>query len=330
MEKMRIPNKAPVFSVCMVTYNHENYIKNSIESVISQKHKYSYELIISDDCSKDKTPDIIRKYAEKYPSIIKPIYNKKNLGAMKNYYQALSKCKGTYILFCDGDDFWEQGKVKTQVSFLENNIDFDFVYSKMQMFNPDNIRIGELGYNAESVYDVFKANPVPSSTLCFRSKIWKAYYKQIKPEQQPWLMEDFPFVLFLFNNCKHYFFNVYQAHYNVIENSLSHQKSIKKSFLFSQNVQAIKKFFAELYKMDIRIHTDKEVFKDCTNSLLKSNSSAMRKEAYELYNELHLKDFFLLLRCKNLFTNFLSRFINITKKVLRAVTPYAVIKKIEK
>lgn len=323
-------NKVPLFSVCMVTYNHENYIKDAIESVLSQKHKYSYELVISDDCSKDKTPQIIREYAVKYPKIIKPVFNKTNLGPMKNYYQTLAKCKGKYILFCDGDDRWNPDKAKTQIDFLENNKDFDFVYSKMEMLDTNKSCIGSIGYNPESVSDVFKANPVPSSTLCFNAKTWKTYYKQIKPEQQPWIMEDFPFVLYLFNNCKHYYFNESTAHYNVLENSLSHQKSIKKSFTFNKNVQLIKKYFSELYKIDVKINSDKEVFNECTEILLKNNNSDLRKEALALYKELKLNDIKLLLRCKNSITNIIARLMNITKKVLRAATPYAIIKKIEK
>lgn len=128
----------PLFSVCMVTYNHEKYIQRAIESVIKQKHNYSYELIVSDDCSTDSTKLIIEKLAKKYPSIIKPIFNQRNLGPMKNYYQTLNMCNGKYTLFCDGDDYWQAEKKKKQISFLEENTFFDFCYSEMTILNSNN------------------------------------------------------------------------------------------------------------------------------------------------------------------------------------------------
>jgi len=95
-----------VISICTLTYNHEKFISKAIESALEQKCSYKIEMIISDDCSTDNTVEIIKEYAAKYPGIIKPIFNAKNLGPKKNNVQCLTACTGKYIAGLEGDDYW--------------------------------------------------------------------------------------------------------------------------------------------------------------------------------------------------------------------------------
>ena len=71
-------------SVIIISYNQEKYISEAIESVINQKTNFKYEILVSDDCSKDKTQEIIEKYEKKYPNLVKNIKHKKNLGGTGN------------------------------------------------------------------------------------------------------------------------------------------------------------------------------------------------------------------------------------------------------
>ena len=108
-----------MFSVAVITYNQEKYIAQTLDSIINQRHNYSYEIVVGDDCSSDGTREIVRQYAEKYPEIVKPIFNEKNLGIIKNYFNVISHCSGKYIMECAGDDFWLPGKVELQIPFYE-------------------------------------------------------------------------------------------------------------------------------------------------------------------------------------------------------------------
>jgi glycosyltransferase involved in cell wall biosynthesis len=74
----------PLVSVWMITYNHEKYIRQSLESVLMQKTTFKFEIVIGEDCSTDGTRIIIQELEKQYPTIIKPIYHKKNVGAMRN------------------------------------------------------------------------------------------------------------------------------------------------------------------------------------------------------------------------------------------------------
>ena len=114
----------PKISVIVLTYNHEKYIRQTLESILMQNTKYAYEILIGDDASEDGTSDIVCEYAEKYPDIISAHIREKNLGATENLYQLLNVAKGDYIASCEGDDFWSSpNKLQMQIEYLENNLD---------------------------------------------------------------------------------------------------------------------------------------------------------------------------------------------------------------
>ncbi len=107
-------------SVIMLTYNHENYVAQAIESVLAQKTSLRYELLIGDDASTDRTPEIVREYAERYPNIIRAVLREKNLGANRNSWEMTAMQRGRYSASLEGDDFWiDPCKMQKQFDFLE-------------------------------------------------------------------------------------------------------------------------------------------------------------------------------------------------------------------
>ncbi len=130
-------------SIATVTYNHENYIIEAIESVISQKTNFKFEMIIGEDFSTDNTRKIIQKYQKKYPDIIKPIYNTSNLGGRDNYVNVLKHCMGKYIVVLDGDDVMLENKLQKEVDFLEENQGFSMVAHNMNIIDSNYNIIGE-------------------------------------------------------------------------------------------------------------------------------------------------------------------------------------------
>lgn len=116
----------PVVSVVMITYNHEKYIRQAIESVLMQVCDFSIELILCNDRSTDQTDEIVKDIIENHKNgkWIKYYNHDKNIGMMPNFLFALSKAKGKYVALCDGDDYWlTNNKLKKQVMFLESNFD---------------------------------------------------------------------------------------------------------------------------------------------------------------------------------------------------------------
>ncbi len=116
-------------SIICNAYNHENYIRDALESFLMQKTNFKFEVLIHDDASTDKTAEVIREYEEKYPEIIKPIYQKENQYSQgircSNVYQ-YPRVKGKYIAVCEGDDYWtDPYKLQKQFDALESNPQVD-------------------------------------------------------------------------------------------------------------------------------------------------------------------------------------------------------------
>lgn len=117
-------NASYLVSVTMLTYNHEKYIRQALDSILMQEVNFDYEIIVSDDASTDKTQEIIREYQEKNPGKIKAVLRDKNVGATRNSYGVKMMVKSKYIAVLDGDDFWiGKDKLQKQVDLLESNPD---------------------------------------------------------------------------------------------------------------------------------------------------------------------------------------------------------------
>ena len=127
-------------SVICFTYNHENYIGEAIEGIVNQKTRFSFELIIQDDASSDRTADIIKEYEAKYPKMIRGIFQKTNqYSVLRNrmIYKVLQSAKGKYLAFCEGDDFWTDTlKLQKQFDFMEENQDYGLIHTNYNKFLP--------------------------------------------------------------------------------------------------------------------------------------------------------------------------------------------------
>jgi glycosyltransferase involved in cell wall biosynthesis len=119
-------------SVCILVYNHENYIEQCLENIVTQVCDFNFEVIVGDDCSADGSVNIIKKYADKYPDIIKPIYHKINQGGARNYLSVHSLAKGKYIAHIDGDDYPLPGKLQAQADFMDKTHDCNICFHRVQ------------------------------------------------------------------------------------------------------------------------------------------------------------------------------------------------------
>jgi glycosyltransferase involved in cell wall biosynthesis len=112
----------PLVSVSMVTYNHQAYIAQAIEGVLQQQTTFPFELVIGEDCSTDRTREIVLEYQKKYPSIIRVITSERNVGIKKNVYRTFKVCRGKYLAFCEGDDYWHVShKLQKQLNYMESH-----------------------------------------------------------------------------------------------------------------------------------------------------------------------------------------------------------------
>lgn len=167
----------PLVSIVMIAYNVEKYIADAIDSVLSQKVDFKYELVIGEDCSTDNTLKIALDYEGQHPEKIKVLRRNKNLGLTPNCIDTHNKCKGKYIALLDGDDFWtNEYKLQKQIDFLELHPEYSgcahqSLIIKGTLENP----LREFGKNEDCVLhidDTITHRKFHTSSLVYRKEIW--------------------------------------------------------------------------------------------------------------------------------------------------------------
>jgi glycosyltransferase involved in cell wall biosynthesis len=176
----------PVVSVCMITYNHEQFIRQAIEGVLMQQCDFRFELVIGEDFSTDSTRILCEEYAKKYPEIVRLLPSQKNLGMIPNFVRTLQACTRKYIAFCEGDDYWtDPFKLQKQVDFMERNPNYVICYHNAERistrYDVSSIIIGP----QESDFDqtdiqLFNSQHIQTASIVFRnvSYSFPEHYKQ--------------------------------------------------------------------------------------------------------------------------------------------------------
>lgn len=167
-------------SVVMITYNHERYIAQAIESVLMQKSGFEFELVIGEDCSTDNTRMIVSTYRERYPGRIRLLLPERNQGMMANFVATLAACRGHYVALCDGDDYWTDSlKLQKQVDFLEAHPECSLCYHNVMRLHEDDAIEPTPVVPADqkpflSIEDIVFRNPLPTSSVIFRNDLLSA------------------------------------------------------------------------------------------------------------------------------------------------------------
>jgi glycosyltransferase involved in cell wall biosynthesis len=171
---MVMQTDAPLVSVFMITYNHENYICEVLKGILMQKTNFDFDIVIGEDCSTDNTRKIILEFAENYPSKFKLLLHEHNIGAMANQIATLQACTGKYIALCEGDDYWtDPYKLQKQVDFLEANPDFSICFHKVKIWKEkENILVDDFITSdvpeITDIYDLAKGNYMHTPSVVFR------------------------------------------------------------------------------------------------------------------------------------------------------------------
>ena len=171
-------------SVIVLTFNQEDTIGRTLDSILMQRCHVPYEIVIGEDCSTDGTLDICRQYEQKHPDIIRLFANKENKGVVDNYFDCIMESRGQYIADCAGDDFWTDPlKLEKEVSILENNPNVTLVHTNWESYNeqdksshasPDKPFTAPITQGYQMIEAIITQRKVPVIQLCtslYRSSI---------------------------------------------------------------------------------------------------------------------------------------------------------------
>ncbi|RIJ42777.1 glycosyltransferase [Pontibacter oryzae] len=179
-------NRIKQVSVCIITYNHKNFIAQAIEGALNQVTNGSIEIIIGDDCSTDGTSDICLYYADKYKDKIKYYRSPTNIGMVGNWIDTIKKCEGKYIALCEGDDYWiDKYKLQKQVQFLNEHNDYVIAFHDCRIVDEYNKIVKEerLGQKCKKILsseNIISGQLIPTNTVLFRNGLIEEYPDTIK------------------------------------------------------------------------------------------------------------------------------------------------------
>ena len=265
----------PLVSVCMITYNHEKYIRDAIEGVLIQKTNFPIELIIGEDCSTDNTRKIVKEYEAKYPEIIIAQYPEINRGMMNNFATVLQSVRGKYIALCEGDDYWiDPYKLQKQVDFLEENPDYGLVHADCHFYYED---MGKWEYNAnknlsnsikfaskkELFYCLVDSEcKIRTATALFRRDL----LKKRPADAKSFSMGDTTMWLDFSQLAKFKYFDEVFAVYRILSNSASRSNNKKNQYRFNLSMAEMRIYYCNKYN-----YTINNKLKDRYNKALLTN-----------------------------------------------------------
>lgn len=238
-------------SVAMITYNHERFIAQAIDSVLMQRVDFEYELVIGEDCSTDATREIVAEYQRNKPDKVRLLPQEANVGANRNLSQTLHACRGEYVALLEGDDYWTSPyKLQRQVDFLDHNLDFAICFH-------DVVTVDELLRRATSNYcdanvkevstleDILSRNFIPTLSTVFRRKLFDGFPEWIYQLR----MGDWPLHTLIAQNGKIKYLNEVMGAYRM------HQGGVWSTFSDVQRIQEDIKYL-ELINTHLRFKYD--------------------------------------------------------------------------
>lgn len=165
-------------SLCIITYNHEKFIRECLDGVLMQNINCEFEIVISDDCSNDNTLSICEAYKKRFPNLITILKNDRNIGMAGNWYKAIQSCKGNFIAICEGDDFWiSSDKIQIQYDYMKSNDKCNICFHDVALSNSFKPYDFYFSYDVKSKFyfkDIILKHLIPTCSMMFRtSKIQK-------------------------------------------------------------------------------------------------------------------------------------------------------------
>ena len=239
-----------MLSVVMTTFNHERYIATAIESVLRQQTDFPIEIVIGEDCSTDRTLNIVLDYQSQYPEAIRIIRTETNVGWRANYRRTIAAARGRYIALLDGDDYFtHRKKLQMQVDLLEANPDVGMCYGRSERVDENGATtLYPEGECATTFEAMLRRNPAENCTVVARKELVERYYAEIRPEEHPeWLTDDLPMWLWFAANSRYMAIDCPMSVHRVLTYSVSHNPDYRRKIEFVDSLYDISLWYDERY-----------------------------------------------------------------------------------
>ncbi len=239
-----------MLSVVMTTYNHERYIATAIESVLRQQTDFPIEIVIGEDCSTDRTLNIVLDYQSQYPEAIRIVRSESNVGWRENYRRTIAAAHGRYIAMLDGDDYFtHRKKLQMQVDLLEANPDVGMCYGRSERVDENGtLTMYPEGECETTLEAMLRRNPAENCTVVARKELVERYYEEIRPAEHPeWLTDDLPMWLWFAANSRYMAIDCPMSVHRVLTYSVSHNPDYRRKIEFVDSLYNISLWYDERY-----------------------------------------------------------------------------------
>ena len=258
----------PVVSICVMTYQHVNFIKECLDGILMQETNFDFEVLLGEDASTDGTREICIEYAEKYPNKIKLFLHRRenniSIGGSPtgrfNFFYNLFSANGKYIALCEGDDYWtDPKKLQKQMDFLEENIEYGLIHGdchfyyqgrKKWKYNANKNILNIL--NIENKSQLFNElinwkYKIRTATVLFKKSLLNLNLLL----ERNFLMADTPMWLDFSQKTKFKYFNDVYSVYRISDGTVSNPKSIKSQLKFKLSGYMMRFYYCEKFNYEV-------------------------------------------------------------------------------
>ena len=255
-------------TVCIVTYNQENWIRQTLDSILAQETEFSFEVIIGEDHGTDGTRAICEEYVKRVESRelraesrglqgIKLLPSTENLGVTANWIQCVQAGTGKYIMSCAGDDWWHNpNKIQLQVDFMEDHPECVVCHTDIDEFHEKD---GSIIKHTKQIYGIIppegeiqkeiligKSN-ISAVTMCIRRETFEQYVPADEFARRRFPREDWPTLLVLSAHGEIRYLQVSTATYRVGQESITRTSNYETIFKRAQQDKEMTEYLYTLF-----------------------------------------------------------------------------------
>jgi glycosyltransferase involved in cell wall biosynthesis len=233
-----------ILSVSITTYNHELYIAQALEGVLMQRSAFDYEIVVGDDCSTDRTREIVLSYQRRFPGRIRTVFPERNLGdgGKLMFIETMKACRGDLIAMSDGDDYWtDPTKLERQMWYMGRHPECFLCYHLVDIVVEDEFGVKRTFRSPKhppllSSEDLIMTNIIPACSTVIR--------REVLSQLSPWFYEapfgDWPLYLLASElgpvGCINRVMGVYRVHSRGVWSSQNDVKQIEQCIEFLERL----------------------------------------------------------------------------------------------